>query len=100
MFASCLLSPLASSVACSLPMCSTLGITCPAHLPRHMRTVGGILPISNPNMRLFLYCNTGMVIIDGNTGLVGGQRVPMDTFVPCQILFTRALYRDTVAGDS
>lgn len=85
MFAACVLNPWDHQLA---------------YLPWHMGTVCDILPISNPHMRLFLYCKTGMVITDGNTELVDGQRVLMGIFVPFQILFTQAIYHDTAADNS
>lgn len=64
----------------------------PAHLPWHMGTVGGILPISNPHWRLFLCCNLGRDVTSVNTSVkVYGQQVQMDTYAPFQILFFRPM---------
>lgn len=53
--------------AWSLPTCSTLGIDSCRHLPWHMGTAGGFLPISNPHWRLFLYCDLGREVTSFDT---------------------------------
>lgn len=71
-FACCLLSPLASSVGKFAAYVFNPWDHLPAQLPRHIGTVGDVLPMSNPHRRLFLYCNTGLGIAVGVGGWAAG----------------------------